>query len=247
VPRSCHAAARARRGSPRVLRGSPDPAAPSPSDRVAGQKATPLPRSGPARNQNGWKDLFDGRSLAGWQITKFGGEGEVYVEDGRLVLDFGSPLTGVTYERELPTVDYEVRLQAMRVEGSDFFCGLTFPVNDSHCSFIVGGWGGGVTGISSIDGMDASENETTGYMEFTQKTWYDIRVRVTRNRIEAWINDQQKVNQEITDRRLSTRIEVDLSRPFGIAAYDTRAAVRNIQVRSLAPNENSTKGKQEDR
>ena len=26
---------------------------------------------------------------------------------------------------------------------------------------IVGGWGGTVVGLSSIDGMDASENETT--------------------------------------------------------------------------------------
>ena len=49
---------------------------------------------------------------------------------------------------EIPKINYEVALDAMRVSGSDFFCGLTVPVNDSFCSLIVGGWGGGLGGVS---------------------------------------------------------------------------------------------------
>ena len=102
------------------------------------------------------KSLFDGKSLKGWKKTQFGGEGKVEVKDGRIVLHSGGPMTGITWTEDFPKIDYEISLEAMRVDGSDFFCGLTFPVGDKPCSFIVGGWGGGVVGLSSIDGSDAS-------------------------------------------------------------------------------------------
>ena len=47
-------------------------------------------------------------------------------------------MTGITYTNPLPRTDYEVTLEAMRVEGSDFFCGLTFPVGSNSCSLVVG-------------------------------------------------------------------------------------------------------------
>jgi hypothetical protein len=180
-----------------------------------------------------WQPLFDGESLAGWKITNFGGEGEVYVEKERLMLEFGSSLTGITYSKEFPKTNYEVRLDAMQVDGIDFFCGMTFPVGDSHCSFIVGGWAGAVVGLSNIDDRDASENETTKYMTFKNGVWYRIRLRVTPDRITAWIDDKKMVDQVITGRKISTRPETDLSKPFGIASWDTRAALRNIEVRRL--------------
>jgi hypothetical protein len=189
----------------------------------------------PARKASKLKGtpLFDGKTLAGWKPTRFGGEGEVTVEDGKLLLEFGFSLTGVTYQREFPKMNYEVSLEAMRVDGIDFFCALTFPVDESHCSLIVGGWAGSVVGLSSIDGRDASENETTRYMSFKNGRWYRIRVRVTKHKIEAWIDDEKVVDQDIKGRRLDTRVEVDLSKPFGVCAWETRAAIRNIRLRRL--------------
>ena len=180
-----------------------------------------------------WRSLFDGKSLDQWRVTKFGGEGEVEIDDGSLLLGFGSSLTGVTYQGAVPTNDYELSLEAKRLDGVDFFCGLTFPVQKSHCSLIVGGWAGAVVGLSSIDGMDASQNETTKFMTFKNDQWYRIRVRVLTDRIQAWIDDKLVVDQDIRDRKISTRIEVDLSKPLGIAAWDTRAAIRNVRVREL--------------
>ena len=46
------------------------------------------------------------------------------------------------------------------MKGGDFFATLTFPVDDSFCTFVTGGWGGDIVGLSSIDGWDASDNET---------------------------------------------------------------------------------------
>ncbi len=180
------------------------------------------------------RKLFDGKTLKGWKATNFGGEGDVIVEKGNLVLGFGSFMTGVTYagEDKLPLSNYEVVLEAQRVDGNDFFCGLTVPYHDSHFSLIVGGWGGGVVGISSIDGYDASENETTKYIPFKKGVWYCIRLRVTDEQIEAWIDDAQIVSCKTKGRKLTTRVEVDLSKPFGISAFDTRAALRNIRLRT---------------
>ncbi|MCX7014624.1 MAG: DUF1080 domain-containing protein [Candidatus Sumerlaeota bacterium] len=182
-----------------------------------------------------WRSLFDGKTLDGWKVTEFGGNEEaVAVEDGAIVLDVGAgDLNGVTYTRPTPTMNYEVELQAMRVDGTDFFCGLTFPVNDSCCTLIVGGWGGSLIGISSFDGLDASENETTTYRNFDNDYWYRIRLRATPDRIEAWIGDEKAVDAHPGGREIAVRGEVDLSQPFGLAAWNTKAALRNIRVRTL--------------
>ncbi|MBC7771547.1 MAG: hypothetical protein H7210_03530, partial [Pyrinomonadaceae bacterium] len=40
----------------------------------------------------------------------------------------GTYLNGVRWTGPIPTVPYVVELEARRLSGSDFFCGLTFPV-----------------------------------------------------------------------------------------------------------------------
>ncbi len=185
----------------------------------------------PPAKEAAWKSMFEGKTLQGWKKTEFGGEGEVAVKDARIVIAMGSPMSGITWTGEFPKIDYEISLEAMRVDGSDFFCGLTFPVGDSPCSFIVGGWGGGVVGLSSIDGSDASENETTKYQEFEKGRWYTVRVRVSKEKIEAWLDKKQMVDLPTKDRRISIRPEVELSRPLGISTYATTAALRDIKVR----------------
>lgn len=183
----------------------------------------------------GARSLFDGRTLSGWKVSDFPGHGPVRVRDGRVVLEVGEfPLTGITWAGgDLPTVDYEITLEAMRVEGSDFFCGLTFPVKASHCSLIVGGWGGRVVGLSSLNWMDAAHNETMTLADFEDGRWYRIRVRVTAAKIEAWIDDRQLVACGTAGRQVSIRFEVQPSVPLGVSAYRTKAAVRNIRLRTL--------------
>ena len=187
-----------------------------------------------AADKPAWQPLFDGKSLDGWKVVEFGGDGEVKVAEGRVLMKMGNSLTGITYAGEdLPKSNYEIELEAMRVDGIDFFCALTFPVADSHCSFIVGGWAGAVVGLSSIDNKDASENETTQYITFKTGQWYRIRVRVTDDNISAWIDDKKVVNQDIKDRKISTRNEVDLSKPLGLSAWQTTSAVRGMKLRKL--------------
>lgn len=181
-----------------------------------------------------WRSLFDGTSLGGWRSSEFGGAGEVHVDEGKIMMDFGVALTGITWAGEsLPRIDYEVSLEAQRVDGFDFFCGLTFPVGDDPCSLIVGGWGGPVVGLSSLDGKDASENETTRSIRFESKRWYAIRLRVVSGRIQAWIDDESVVDADTRGRRISIRPEVERSKPFGVSTWCTTAAIKDIRIREL--------------
>ena len=187
-----------------------------------------------------WKPLFDGKTLTNWKSTPFGDEGKVEVKDGRIVLAKGDEMTGITWTGDLatlPKLNYELSLQAQRIEGNDFFCGLTFPVSNDPCSFIVGGWNGGVVGLSSLDGKDAARNETARFMAFENKRWYKIRVRVSERGITAWIDDKQVVGVDTKGRRISIRSEVEASRPLGISCYNTVAGIKDIQIRNLTPDE----------
>ena len=72
-----------------------------------------------------WQNLFDGKTLGDWEITEYGGEGEVYVKDKSIYCDMGAQLTGVNWKgRALPKTDYEISVEAMKINGNDFFCGI---------------------------------------------------------------------------------------------------------------------------
>lgn len=185
------------------------------------------------QQQPAWKELFDGKTLEGWKAPRFGGEGKVYVKDGAIVMDTGAMMTGIAWTGKPPKNNYELALEGIRLEGSDFFCTTTFPVGEEHCSLVVGGWGGLLVGLSNVDRRDASENQTTSTYDFEENKWYRIRIRVTDKAIEAWIGDKQVVDQPRKEHTFGIRDEVDLCRPLGICTWITKGAVRNIRLREL--------------
>lgn len=184
-----------------------------------------------------WTPLFDGKSLRNWQTTDFAGGIEAKVEKGAIQIESGAEMSGITWTNgSLPKTDYEISLEAMKTQGNDFFCALTFPVGNSFCSLILGGWGGGVVGLSSIDGMDASENETTKSLYFTPDKWYHVRVRVTDKKIESWLDDELIIDVPCENRDFALRFgEIFKSKPLGVATYETSSALKNIQLRLVKP------------
>jgi hypothetical protein len=191
---------------------------------LAGQTSTPA---------SGWTSLFDGKSLNGWKEAPFSGHGEVHIKDGTIVIGKGH-LTGITWTGEFPKSGYEIRFEAARLEGNDFFAGITFPVGDSFCTWINGGWGGTVVGLSSLDGDDASENDTSTVRDFEKGRWYAFRLAVTEGRIRGWIDGQLIIDADITGRRVGLRLgEMDLNTPLGFAAYSTVAGLRKLEFRLL--------------
>jgi hypothetical protein len=180
--------------------------------------------------------LFNGSNLNDWERTDFAGKGEVMIdENGSLVLEMGAELSGVHWKGEpLPVVNYEIHFKAKRTMGSDFFCGLTFPFKQSHATLVLGGWGGSLIGISSIDDFDASENETGDAYIFEDNQWYDIRLRVTDSEISVWINEEQVIDCEVEGRKVAMRFgEIEMSVPLGICTYATTGVIREVLLKRI--------------
>ncbi len=190
--------------------------------------------AGPPKSEGTWTLLLDATHTEGWTSTSFGGEGEITPEDGRLVFEMGTPMTGMHWTGgELPTTNYELEVTSARLMGTDFFCGLTFPVADSHATLILGGWGGSLTGLSCIDGSDASTNETTNFLTYELGREYTARVRVTPTHITTWVEGELLHEVALEGKRIELRTEVLPSRPLGYAAFLTRAGLSSLKLRRL--------------
>lgn len=206
---------------------------------AAGVCAEDVKKDADADKDLKWVSLFNGKDLTGWKAEDFGGSGKVTVEEGGILkLGMGAMITGVVYDKKgFPTTNFEISLEARRTDGNDFFAAVTFPVGEGFCTFVTGGWGGNVFGLSCVNGADASENSTSKYFELKDDTWYKIRVRVTDSHILTWMDGEQIVNCEREDQQFSTRFEVRESEPMGITNYCSESELRNIRYRVLTDEE----------
>ena len=182
--------------------------------------------------------LFDGQSLTDWESVDNGGSGAVDLQDGEMIIRQGESLSGAVYKKAkgLPLTNYEITAETMRIEGADFFCGLTFPVGDvkTCLTLVLGGWGGSVTGISSIDGMDASENNTSSYQRYKDNQWYKVKLRVTPKEIHVWVDGKEVINTDIEGKKLGLRPgPIESYAPLSFTTYQTTAAIRNVQFTPL--------------
>jgi hypothetical protein len=194
--------------------------------------ATPLPGGASAQP---WQELLDGTGLAGWDRTAFGGEGAVTCAAGVVQLDFGSPLTGITWTGAAPTDEYELEVVAARVAGQDFFAAITFPVGATALTLVLGGWGGTVCGLSQLDGLDAAYNPTRCLRSFERLRRYTAGIRVTADRIEVTLDGEPLCAVPRQRVALSLRAEMLPCQPLGIAAYNTQAQIHRVRWRRLGP------------
>ncbi len=177
------------------------------------------------------RQLFDGRTMNQWEIIGFGTGREIVVADGCIVAEAGYPLAGIRFTGdELPVTDYSLCLDARKIDGTDFFCCITFPAGQETCSFVMGGWGGPVTGISCVDEADASDNQTRSVKKYEPGKWYPVRIDVTDGRIVCHVDGETVVDLPRDGIRLSVRGDIDKTRPLGICAFETESSWRNIQL-----------------
>ena len=222
---------------------SAKPAAKAADEAAKAKAAEKAKKPAKKKDPYAWKSMFDGKTLKGWKVPVFGGDGEVSVEDGAIKLAMGDPMTGITFAGKLPTDNYEVAFEAKRTEGIDFFATTTFPIGKdakgkpAFCSFVTGGWAGTVVGISCVDFYDASDNITTQFMAFDDNKWYKFRIRVSQPKLECWIGDEKMVDLPREKHQFDVRIEVDLCKPFGFSSYTTEGMIRKIRIRRLKPEE----------
>lgn len=175
----------------------------------------------------------DWQTLGNWKSTAFPRAGAVKIETEAIQLDPGAPMTGVTAPDFKPRLNYEIRFEASRLRGNDFFASLTFPYKDSHATWVNGGWGGDIIGISSIDNWDASENETRAYFNFENNRFYRFRLQVSATHIKAWIDDKQVIDLAVNGRAIGLRRGMDLTLPLSLFSYNTASSIRKLEYRIL--------------
>jgi hypothetical protein len=165
-----------------------------------------------------------------------GVSGGIVENEEQLTIGWGEGLTNVLWKGELPTPPFEVELKAKRVNGTDFFCAVTFPARglEECVTLIVGGWGGSLVGISSIDGKDAFENESHVFRAFETEVWYQIRLVRDGEKIMVWIDGEKLIDVDTTGKALSLRQGgIEECAPFGLATWQTTARIKDIRWRGL--------------
>ncbi len=208
--------------------------------------------AGKTQKQTG-VDLFDGKTLNGWSVPRAGNEGPVEVKDGAIQLGLGEMGTFIKYDGEAPKTNYEISYEACRVDGADFFAALTFPIGKGFCTLVNGGWANTITGLSSIDGLDASMNTTSTEFPYENNKWYEFRVRVTDQYVRCWLDGRPIINHprkkdefsvpynpdsdEDLYYQFDTRMEVEDCKPLGFATWWSHGAIRKIHLRKLTAEE----------
>jgi hypothetical protein len=183
-----------------------------------------------------WEDLFDGKTLNGWTRMTRGwfryAGGSVKIEDGQLRLSHGSYGVGIS-RNAAPNTNYEVRVEAMRVSGHRDIASLHFSVGDAVCNLAVGGFDSGdVVALDQVDRKPGDNNATTRHVRFESNRWFVVRLRVTDDRIQAWIDQEQLINLPRRGHAFSTSRDAG---PFGVFAWAGISAIRSIRMRQLKP------------
>jgi hypothetical protein len=207
------------------------------------QRGPPPPKPPPDLPPGVWVPLFDGETLANWTTVKLWknkgwkgpGEGNrAYVDGGRVVLEAGASMIGLAWSGgDLPVTDYEVSYETLAVGARP--AGLLFPVGTTHCLLLLGHWDGSVVGFSMVDGHWALGNLTRAQMHFEDDTWYRVRVRVTAEKIQAWIDGELIVVLSRDGHAIALAGGRGPLRPLGVEAQAKGGSVRNVRLRRVPP------------
>jgi predicted Ser/Thr protein kinase len=180
-----------------------------------------------------WQSMFDGRTLNGWHVVQGGcctDHGDVTARDGSIVLAAGTQSTSMVWAGEFPRTNYEVGLEAMRIDGNSTFCHVAFPVGASYC-FLVVGADGDTVALDRVDGQGYSENQTRSRLAFERRRWYRVRLRVTDTEVTVWVDEGRAIQVRPADHVLTLPPAWSRLRPFGLGTWQTTGAIRGIALR----------------
>jgi len=110
---------------------------------------------------------------------------------------------------------------------------VLLPVGANYVSMVLGGWGNCIVGLSCIDRKLASGNETTLAMSFDNDRWYRVRVKVSPERFQAWVDNKQVIDMEREGRKISPYPGLEILTPFGLFSWGTSSAIKDVRYRSV--------------
>lgn len=179
------------------------------------------------------------RDAPRWGMLDFGFNSEPTATPDLLTIPSSERLSGLNYLDDVdgllgPGRDhYEIELQARRTRGNDIFLGLTFPVGPKQsASLILGGWGGGICGITAVDGQSANDNPYKTIHTFDNNRWYRVKLQVTPTRVRAWLDGERLFTVEQAQvKAFSVRDEVEPTVPLGLFTFASSAEIKDFKVR----------------
>ena len=98
---------------------------------------------------------------------------------------------------------------------------------------LIGGWGGGLCGVSCFDFLDASENQWSECLNLENERWYTLRVRVTPGVLQVFLDETlftARVEGPPSRFSLRSGSDIDKTGPLGLATYRTKARWRNFTL-----------------
>jgi len=103
---------------------------------------------------------------------------------------------------------------------------------------IIGGWGGGLCGISSFNYMDAAENQWTRGVAFENNKWHTLRVRVMPNVMQIFLDEKKTYHARVEYEKssqfsLRSGSDIDKTKPLGLASFQTHAHWRNFTLTKI--------------
>ena len=182
-----------------------------------------------------WRALYDGTDLSSWELGVYGESDEYEVLEDGVVIPQTAALAGMTFRGALPTVPYRLSVEATRLYGADFFLGVTFPVAGDHLTLVLGGWGGMVSGLSSLDGLDASSNATRTLRHFPNGKRHEVEIEVTETDVRVRVDGEPFLSTSLEGREVGLRVDVEPSHPLGIATYATSTQLHRVRALEMRP------------
>ena len=158
------------------------------------------------------------------------------VENGQIILEAGKDLTGITWTGEKPPDrNYELDAAGQARRGRGLFCRGHLP-----CRRLVlladSRWVGrhGRRAVEHQRYGRVGERDVAVNRVRRRAAGTTIRLRVTAEKIEAWLDERRIVDVALKGNQIDTRIEMILSQPIGMASWRTKAALRDIRLRRLS-------------
>jgi hypothetical protein len=189
---------------------------------------------------DGWRELFDGRTMEGWRpMEVHGGRGGVWtIENGLLVADQDADHTGGLLGTVDRYSDFEIELEFSADYPVD--SGLFLRTREDGMGYQItidyrdGGYVGSLYAPAAGDWLDQYENWRAIYRT---DDWNHLRARIEGQppRISAWLNGVQTLDFVDTQERYPREGYIGLQVHGGEGAWgeESKARFRNIRIRPL--------------
>lgn len=218
----------------------PDPVEPEPVDPVD----PPLTEFEPLVPGQ-WRSIFDGERLGRWiPITRIDATdladpvpGEVEIDGRQLVLNPGDPLTGVSWFGPMPTDEFEVTVET-KIDDAEMLS-VAFPVGTERAAIQLDA-GNRKAGLYHVDGTDPRDNPMAAIFDGAVAGWHQLRIRVTAQHVQAWLNGQPIANQDRLESTFGAPDGYHPMHPLSMVASNGSASLRNIRIRTLEPENEPT-------